>query len=228
MKKIGIVSREGRIIPKIKKTVQDYGFRYTAKNPDLILTIGGDGTILFAERQYPEIPKLPIRYNSICKKCAAFDINHVLQNLKKDNYSIKKIPKLEVSYKNQKLHALNDIIMRNQHQWTALRFSLEVDGKLKGEFIGDGVVTATPFGSTGYFQSITGKNFAKGFALACNNLHSHTKQEPFFFKKKVQLNILREKAIVSVDNNPKILQVKEKETVSIYPQGKTSIIQLHP
>ena len=228
MKTIGIISREKELIPQIKKAIIGYSFIYDQKNPDLILTVGGDGTLLYAERLYPEIPKLPIKYKSLCHKCAAFDIHHVLQSLKAGNYKETKIQKLEVSHKGKTLQALNDVIIRNKHQWAALRFSLEVDGKPRGEFIGDGIVASTSFGSTGYFQSITGENNKNGFAIALNNIHSLKKQPFLLFKKQAELTIQREEAIISTDNNPKALAIKAKETLKIYPQGKTSIISLHP
>lgn len=226
--KIGIISREKTLLQKFKKAVKDYGFTPTTKNPDIILTIGGgDGTLLYAERLYLEIPKLPIKYNSICHKCTAFNINHILKNLKKGNYKELKIKKLEVFHKNKNLRALNDIIIRNKNQWAALRFSLDIDGKYRGNFIGDGVIISTSFGSTGYFQSITRKKFDKGFALAFNNIHSKQKTTPIFFKKLVKINILREKAIISADNNPKTFTAKENDIITIYPKEKARIILLH-
>lgn len=226
MKKINVVSREPSLIPKIKKIIEKYGFHYS-KEPDLVLTIGGDGTLLYAERLYPEIPKLPIKYKSLCHKCAAFDIHHVLQNLKAGNYKETQIQKLEVAHNNNKLQALNDIIIRNKHQWTALRFALKIDNKEKGSFIGDGIVASTSFGSTGYFQSITGEHIRNGFAIALNNIHSQPKYLPLIFKKQAELTIRREKAMISADNNPKALIAKENEILKIYPKGETSIISLH-
>lgn len=225
--KIGIVSREEHLIKKFRKAIKEYSFIPATKNPDLILTIGGDGTLLYAERLYPEIPKLPIKYKSICHKCATFNITHILKNLKKGNYKELKIRKLEVSHKGKTLQALNDIIIRNKNQWTALRFLLSIDGRPKGSFIGDGVVASTSFGSTGYFQSITRKKFGKGFALALNNLHFNQKTTHVFFKKQVKIKIVREKAIISADNNPKPLTAKENEVITIYPRRKASIILLH-
>lgn len=54
--KIKIISREKAFIKKFKKAIKEHGFNPTIKNPDIILTIGGDGTLFYAERLYPEIP----------------------------------------------------------------------------------------------------------------------------------------------------------------------------
>ncbi|MBI2449346.1 NAD(+)/NADH kinase [Candidatus Pacearchaeota archaeon] len=224
MKKIGIVSREKSLIPEIKKKIKEYGFSFSVK-PDFVLSMGGDGTFLVAERRYPGIPKILVKYNSICKKCAAFDIDHILQNIKDKNYKINEIEKLEASFNNKKLQAVNDIIVRNKQQYAALRFSLNVDSNNVGEFIGDGIVASTSFGSTGYFHSITRKSFNKGFAIAFNNITE--KRDPIFFNKKVEIKILREQAIISADNNDNIITVSEGNTIIIYPKGKTKVMELH-
>lgn len=224
MEKIGIISRERSLIPEIKNKIKSYGFSYSVK-PDLILSIGGDGTFLVAERKYPSVPKVLIKYNSICRKCASFDIDHILKSIKNRNYKINEIEKLELSYKNKKLQAVNDIIVRNKHQYAALRFSLKVDGRNVGEFIGDGIVASTSFGSTGYFESITRKNFEKEFAIAFNN--STVKQDPIFFKNKAELKILREHATVSADNNKSTINLSTGDLVVFYPKEKTKIIELH-
>jgi len=37
--------------------------------------------------------------------------------------------------------------------------------------IGDGALLATPFGSTGYYESISGGTFTTGYGLAFNSVH---------------------------------------------------------
>jgi len=38
--------------------------------------------------------------------------------------------------------------------------------------VGDGILVATPFGSTGYYRSITGGQFTDGLGVAFNNVHT--------------------------------------------------------
>lgn len=225
MKNIGIVSREKSLIPEIKKKIKEYGFSHNGGKPDLVLSIGGDGTFFVAERKYPRIPKILVKYNSICKKCAAFDIDHILKSLKDRNYKIKEIEKLEVLCKKKRLQAINDIIIRNKKQYAALRFSLRVDGKDVGNFIGDGIIAATSFGSTAYFHSITRKNFDEGFAIAINN--PTEKHEPMPFREKVEMRIIREQATISADNNEDIIIASKGDNMLIYPKGSTKVIELH-
>ena len=38
--------------------------------PEFVLCYGGDGTLLFAERHYPTVPKVMIRHSRVCHHCA--------------------------------------------------------------------------------------------------------------------------------------------------------------
>jgi hypothetical protein len=53
----------------VKTKVEDHGFLYQPTSPDFIITVGGDGTLLQAERCYPSIPKLPVRDSLRCYRC---------------------------------------------------------------------------------------------------------------------------------------------------------------
>jgi len=59
----------GKNSEKIKSLVEKFGFEIVTQNPDIIISFGGDGTLLSAEREYPGIKKLPIRDSQFCHKC---------------------------------------------------------------------------------------------------------------------------------------------------------------
>ena len=79
--------------------------------------------------------------------------------------------------------------------------------------IGDGVVVATPYGSTAYFHSITGKRFPKGIYMAFNNPTKTMK--PVRIKDKVKIKIKRENAMVFADNCRKIFMLRPGDEVII-------------
>ena len=49
--KLFIVAKNQEVIPDYKKEITRYGFNYSAKNPDMIISLGGDGTFLVAENK---------------------------------------------------------------------------------------------------------------------------------------------------------------------------------
>lgn len=205
----------------ISKAIRNYGFRLDRKNPDVIITYGGDGTLLRAEQKYPGIPKLPIRLHPIKTNYSFYlpkDLPKILKALKKGQYKLREIEKVECVFKGKKLLALNEIQIHNQKPYRALRFSLEVDGKKYEKLIGDGILVSTPHGSTGYFSVIGGKPFSKGLMLGFNNVIG--KRNPIRVRNYVLVEILRERAWIIGDNNPKMLRMIPGEKARIRKSRK--------
>lgn len=194
----------GKNATEIEPLVKEAGFKIVRSNPDVVISFGGDGTLLSAERQYPAVPKLPIRNSRICNKCLKHTDATVLRKLKKNTLKFKKEQKLQAKILGKDFYALNDFVIRNQDAIHAIRFN--VNDKF---YIGDGIVLSTPFGSTGYFKSITGKTFSTNFALAFNN--TIQKVPPKFLKKddQVTFKLVRGKAALTFDNSPDIYIIPE-------------------
>ena len=186
------------------------------QNPDLIITYGGDGTLLYAENLYPGIPKLPIRRSIHCEKCSTLEEDVILTKLANGELKQKGFPKLQVSYQDQTYVAMNDCIIRNAVPYAAVRLYVSLNGnRVTGDVIGDGVVAATPFGSSGYFQSITRKSFKENFGLAFNN---PTKLfEPIYFNEteRITVTITRGPAQLAYDNAPKVFPLTAGAEVGI-------------
>ena len=66
------------------------GFQIVERNPDYVITLGGDGTVLFSERKFPQVPKLIIKRSRICRKCdyAFSEVDKVLKKIKQGKYMI--------------------------------------------------------------------------------------------------------------------------------------------
>lgn len=188
----------------IEQLVKNLGFEVVTDNPDVVISYGGDGTLLSAERQLPGIPKLSIRNSDICKKCSDHEDEVVLKKLLEGNLKLKEYKKLETTILYKNFYALNDFVIRNFSPIHAIRF--EVNDKF---LIGDGIAVSTPFGSSGYFKSITGQTFEKGFGVAFNN--TTEKIPPIIFKNEdsVTFKLVRGQATLSFDNSPDIFTIDE-------------------
>lgn len=201
---------------ELKHAVKTAGFVYDDTKPDIVISYGGDGTFLKAEQKYPSVPKVLFRYSKICKKCHNLPINHALQLLKKKQYCVNVHNKLKTRIGKTTLYATNDIVVRNINPLHAIRFTLRVNGKPRdGEFIGDGIIASTPFGSTGYYYSATGKTFKKGIGLAFNNTTQKHKPLVLPENAKVKLTLTRGDAHVAADNNPALKILKEGKSITI-------------
>lgn len=203
---------------KIKKIIVKHKFQVVNKNPDFVLCYGGDGTVLYGERLYPTIPKLLIKTT---EKCRSYDYpskstDSLLEQIKNGEYIVVEEMKLTASYKNKRLTALNEIQVHTKLPVRAIRFSVAADGKKFENLVGDGVIVATPFGSTGYYYATGGRPFKEGIGISFNNLHSekipsHVLPE----NSKIKIKLSRDSAILLSDNNPKYFNLDEGDEIII-------------
>lgn len=196
---------------KIKELIKKYNLEITKKKPDICVCMKGDGTILFAEQKFPQIPKLTIRNKKhIGIKCI-YDIDkidEVFEKLSLKKYNIKKHIKIQCIFKNRKINALNDVQIHNIITVKALRFSFKAIENEKILFeekniIGDGCIFSTPFGSTAYFKSAGGEKFQKGLGVVLNNPFNK-ERKAFYFNEDIVFKCIlnRGTAYLLYDNNP--------------------------
>lgn len=197
----------GRTAKTIEGLVKNLGLQLVSSNPEVVISYGGDGTLLSTERRFPHIPKLPIRSSTLYHKCPKHKDETMLKKLLEGKLHLKEYKKLVTTILYKNFYALNDFVIRNSDTTHSIRFKTsETDDKL---LIGDGVVISTPLGSTAYFKSITQKSFKSGFGLAFNNI---TKKIPFILfrdNNQVIVSLIRGKATLSFDNSPDIFVLDE-------------------
>jgi NAD+ kinase len=221
--KFSIVGRDRKVAAEYRKIlIRDHN-AYDAKKPDIVLSLGGDGTLLLAERLYPSVPKIPIRHDSICVKCDWNSLLPILKKLEKRKYRIIKFSKFVASVKGKKLLCVNDFIFRNRKPYEAVRFEIRFGGQ-KTNLIGDGVTIATPFGSSGYFWSITKKKFKKGIGIAFNNVRKNLRYKIIPENSRIRIKIVRGEATFTHDNAPDIIAMKEGDSVEIRKSSHTASI----
>jgi len=225
--KIAIVRKFNRKIEHYKKDLAKLELKYSTKNPDFVISMGGDGTLLEAERRYPGVPKIPVKESNVCVLCQDGDLASMLTKIKKRKYRIVQYPKIKALVKGKELTATNDFIIRNKKIQEALRFTLKVNKNQIGDvIIGDGIVVATPFGSTGYYHSITYDKFSKGFGIAFNN--STRRMKPLVLGKNdvTEFTLLRGQGLLATDNDKKVLPLKLGDTIKFrLSNKKTKIVR---
>lgn len=212
------VSLFGKNSDSIRHLLPMFNLQSADDKPDVIISYGGDGTLLSAERKFPGIPKLPIRDSKVCKKCPPHSTEELLKTLSKSKLNFKYFPKLEAKSGSEDILAINDIVIRNTTPMHALRFSVYRSGQqiTPKVIIGDGIVATTPFGSSGYYQSITRQILESGFAVAFNNTTQHLEPMMFTPIQDVKVVIIRGPGSLTSDNNPKIYPLKENDEVKIF------------
>jgi NAD+ kinase len=216
LKKVLVVFR--RDPSEVRTILAAMGFELVEKGPDFVVCYGGDGTVLFSERKFPEIPKLIIKTSRTCRMYdySLSDLRELLSNIKAGNYQIHGEMKLETVAKGERLVGLNEIQVHLKLPINAVRFSISADGKEYDELIGDGVIVATPFGSTAYYKATGGKSFKKGIGVSFNNLHNiDAKSFVTSEDSAVELAIIRGPAWLIADNNENFVDLNAGDAVTI-------------
>ncbi len=134
------------------------------KGMDFILTIGGDGTILSTARAvaHRNIPILGIHLGDLgfMAKVTLSDLYNKLDQVAAGNYSISDHMVLEAEMsangKTLKSRVLNDVVVNNGKTHRMVTCMVEANNKFIGKYKADGIIVATPTGSTAYSLSAGG------------------------------------------------------------------------
>jgi NAD+ kinase len=137
-----------------------------AEDCDLIVSIGGDGTMLAAVRSSlaAERPVLGIACGSLgaLTSVDAADVRSALDRFAGREWVPRHLPALEIRREEaEPLLALNDIAIVRAGQGQ-IRATASVDGSLYGRLAGDGVIVSTPVGSSAYALAAGGPLLAPG------------------------------------------------------------------
>ncbi len=128
---------------------------------DVVVAVGGDGTFLQAARR-TETPILPINAGTV-GVLAEIDGNRpeafraAIDRLLSGEYRIEERSKLSARVGETLLpDAVNEVVVHAARVGRMGEFALDVDGRPAGRLRADGLVLATPTGSTGYALSVGG------------------------------------------------------------------------
>ncbi|OUJ19042.1 NAD kinase NadF [Methanonatronarchaeum thermophilum] len=147
-----------------KETAEKIGVKGTPikqmTDCDLVITVGGDGTIL---RTFHELPQ-QIPVVGINKGEVGFLTDIEMDNYKKElkkiikEFKVDKRTRLEVNInQGEKLPpATNEVVILTSEPAKMLKLRVLVDGKEVEKFGADGIIIATPTGSTAYSMSAGG------------------------------------------------------------------------
>ncbi len=152
------------------------------ERPDLCLVLGGDGTILTALRTYAgtQVPIFGVNYGTVGFLAAAEreELDAGLGAAYSGGFEVIQMPGLDAGDASEyPAPALNDVSLIRRHRGRVAELSYSLGGKEVGHVRCDGLVAATPAGSTGYNLANQGPILAwgvKGYVVSFIAPHTLT------------------------------------------------------
>jgi len=149
----------------VKVDVQSLSlFQPVKKDIDLVMVLGGDGTILKVARELAgrNIPLLGVNMGTVGFLCnfEGHDIDRYLEPILAGRYTLEERMMLEVSLAEDdcpvyKSCCMNEIVARS-HTTNMIKLEVSIDDEEIEPYRGDGIIIATPTGSTAYSLSCGG------------------------------------------------------------------------
>lgn len=133
---------------------------------ECVITLGGDGTLIQAARDLAgrQIPIIGVNLGTLgylTQISREEDIKQMLNDIIEDQYRVEKRMMLKGSvYRDgEKIYeglALNEIVLTRREMFRVLKFLIYVNGECLNNYTADGMIVATPTGSTAYNLSAGG------------------------------------------------------------------------
>jgi len=222
IKKIGITGRKESILAKetAKIAIGTLGKKYKIEtdkqflgkgktlskfNVDLVLSFGGDGTLLAAFREMKkQTPIMGINCGNrgFLQAYNHNEIDKAIRGIEKGKLKIEKRTRLEAKVDGKKIGlALNELLIVPQKAGRIIRYKLKI-GKEERNEGGDGLIIATPTGSTAHSLSAGGPRV----------------------KGNASVFVLVSLSPVDWKNRPLIINDHEKISVSNFENSKAELI----
>lgn len=141
------------VVAEDEKADQIGAKRLSSVDPSQIkflISMGGDGTILRLCHRYNYLDAAILGINlghlGFMADVPALDIYPSLTDLLKGAYTIDHRLILEAN----NLRAVNDIVIHRAHNYSLIELAIQIDGIYVNTFTADGIIIATPNGSTAY------------------------------------------------------------------------------
>lgn len=222
--KIGLV---GKNLDDIRPQLEYAGLEEAApgETPEIIVAHGGDGALLGAARDFPELPILPLRDERTAPLCPRHACSRQLELFRDGETRLVRLPKISGTVRGITLLALNDVFLHNLDRSSALRYRVRIDGELYAdEVVGDGVGLASVHGSTAYYKSITHSIFRVGIGLAFSNSTEEVNHLVLSAGSTIEIEVVRGPGILIADNGPERPKVGEGEIVTLRQSDRLATI----
>jgi NAD+ kinase len=175
-----------------------------AREAELGVVLGGDGTMLRALQQFlgTGIPVLGVNFGRVgfLASIAADELEEGLGRAFAGEYRVFELPTLEADVDGERRPAVNDVVAHGAALGRMVELAWAVDGEDLGTVACDGIVCCTPSGSTAYNLSSGGPLLSWGLdAMAITFIAPHSLHaRPLVVPRGAELVVVNRTRAVSV------------------------------
>ena len=209
-----------------------YKNHFSIEECDYITSLGGDGSFLIAS-------KTALKYD---KKIFGINLGHVgfLCRFKRNEtksitpeflstVNVNEKTVLEFTYNNEKHYAVNEVIVAKNNFGGTIELEAKCNDRIVSKFKADGLMLATPVGSSGYNSSCGGpilNDDSRSFVMTaiCPN-NSSFRTEVFSDSDKYELILIDNKYKASVYSDGQIIGEYNDEVVVKKSKKKIKIVK---
>lgn len=205
---------------------------FEVKGIDILIVLGGDGTILTVASKCAKysVKIMGINYGHIgfLAEYERGQLDEALELILNGKYSVQKRIMLKVIHNNKEQYALNDLVIQRETSGNnflnTVNIEAAIDGQIVDNFCADGIIVSTPTGSTAYSLSAGGSVLSpdlNAFILTPICAHSlHSRPIVYDDKSTLELkpnetrfplSLILDGRIVGKINTGEILEVTKAE-----------------
>jgi len=158
-------AQSNELMELAKTYLQDFGLTYDEETPEIVVSIGGDGTLLHAFHRYSHLLD-QVAFVGIHTGHLGFyadwkpsELEKLVLSIAKKDFNVVEYPLLEVRVEHHNAEsntylALNEATVKSPD--VTLVMDVELNGNQFERFRGDGLCVSTPSGSTAYNKALGG------------------------------------------------------------------------
>ncbi|MGL4991364.1 MAG: NAD(+)/NADH kinase [Sarcina sp.] len=234
---------EKQLIYKIKKYLKtnditvmghlDNVEKNIMENLDILMVLGGDGTLLGTAREYASILKCPILGINIgnlgfISSVEFNDIDEALKSISNNEYKIEKRLMIKVAINDNEFlgnKAVNDVVIARGTLSRMTEYGVFINNELYTTFNGDGIIVSTAVGSTAYSLSAGGPLISPDLELiAIVPICSHNlNSRPLIVSANSEILIkplIEEEIYLTIDGQ-KSIKLKKNDKIKIKKSDTT-------
>jgi NAD+ kinase len=224
---IGIAEKIKMLLePEVFEEYLVHGIREGLRGFDLVVSIGGDGTLLRTLRAVENgslIMPVKTGKRGYLIEATPDNLEPLLEEYSKGNFLVESCFKLKVEYDGKSLSAVNEVVIRNIVGLKQVELLVELN---EGSFVveGDGFLISTPIGSSAYSLNAGGPFVLSNVGvMICTPLCARRPLRPLIVNKNdvIRVKYLSGEEVCAILDGEVTFKVDPEKKVRITGDDKT-------